>query len=51
MFIEAQQILIDDAAAIFIYDLANTHIARADIKGYVDNPAYPHVVFVYQLSR
>jgi peptide/nickel transport system substrate-binding protein len=51
MFIEAQQILIDDAAAIFIYDIANTHVARADIKGYVDNPAYPHVVFAYQLSR
>ena len=51
MFIEAQQILIDDAASIFIYDVANTHIVRADINSYVDNPAYPHVVFVYQLSR
>jgi len=51
MFIEAQQILIEDAAAIFAYDLANTHVVRADIKGYVDNPAYSHVVFAYQLSR
>ncbi len=51
MFIDAQEILIDDAAAMFFYDIANTHLARSDIKGYVDNPAYPHVVFVYDLSR
>jgi hypothetical protein len=43
--------LVDDAATLVYYDLANTHIARKDIKGFVDNPAYPHVVFVYDLSR
>ena len=26
-------------------------IARSDLEGFVDNPAYPHVTFVYQLSR
>jgi len=51
MFIDAQKILVDDAATLVFYDLANTHIARKDIKGFVDNPAYPHVVFVYDLSR
>ncbi|HUV88990.1 MAG TPA: ABC transporter substrate-binding protein, partial [Anaerolineae bacterium] len=51
MFIQAQQILIDDAVALYFYDLGNTHIARADVKGYADNPAYPHVVFVYQLTQ
>ena len=51
LFIEAQKILIEDAAAMFFYDVANTHVLRSDIKGYVDNPAYPHVVFFYQLSR
>jgi peptide/nickel transport system substrate-binding protein len=51
LFIEAQKTLVDDAAAVFFYDVANTHVLRADIKGYVDNPAYPHVVFFYQLSR
>ncbi len=51
MFIDAQQILIDDAAAIFFYDVANTHLVRSDIQGFVDNPAYPHVAFVYELSR
>jgi peptide/nickel transport system substrate-binding protein len=51
MFIDAQKILIDQAVAIFYYDVADVHIARADVKGYVDNPAYPHVAFVYQMSR
>jgi len=51
MFIEAQEILVDDAVSLFFYDVANTHLARSDIKGFVDNPAYPHVVFVYQLSQ
>jgi peptide/nickel transport system substrate-binding protein len=51
MFIQAQETLIDDVASLNFYDVANTHLARADIKGFADNPAYPHVVFVYQLSR
>jgi peptide/nickel transport system substrate-binding protein len=51
MFIDAQKILIDQAVAIFYYDVADVHIARTDVKGYVDNPAYPHVAFVYQMSR
>ena len=51
MFIQCQQILLDDAVSLFFYDLSNTHLARADVKGFVDNPAYPHVVFVYKLSR
>jgi len=51
MFIEAQKMLVDDAVSLFFYDLANIHIARADVKGFVDNPAYPHVVFVYSLTR
>ena len=51
LFIQAQQILLDDAVSLFYYDLSNTHLARSDVKGFVDNPAYPHVVFVYKLSR
>jgi len=51
LFIQAQQILLDDAVSLFFYDLSNTHLARSDVKGFVDNPAYPHVVFVYKLSR
>jgi peptide/nickel transport system substrate-binding protein len=51
MFVQAQEMLVDDAASMFFYDRSNIHLTRADIKGYADNPAYPHVVFVYQLSR
>ena len=51
MFIDSQKTLVEDAASLFFYDLANNHIARADVKGFVDNPAYPHVVFVYDLTH
>lgn len=51
MFIEAQEMLVDDAAAIFILDLPDVHVIRDDITGYVNNPGYPHVVFWYDLRR
>ncbi|MCJ7620747.1 MAG: ABC transporter substrate-binding protein [Anaerolineae bacterium] len=51
LFIEAEQRLIDNADGVFFYDVMNEHVARSDIKGYADNPAYPHVVFFYNLSR
>jgi len=51
MFIDAQKTLIDDAASMFFYDLSNNHIAQKSVQGFVDNPAYPHVVFVYSLTR
>ena len=51
MFIEAQEILVNDAVSVFFYDVANTHLARTNIQGFADNPAYPHVTFVYDLSR
>jgi peptide/nickel transport system substrate-binding protein len=51
MFIDAQKILIEDAASLNFYDVANTHLARSNVGGYQDNPAYPHVVFVYDLTR
>jgi peptide/nickel transport system substrate-binding protein len=51
LFIEAQEILVEDAAAAFFYDLPNDHELRSDIKGYADNPAYPHIIFVHKLSK
>jgi peptide/nickel transport system substrate-binding protein len=51
LFSEAQASLVEEAGAAFFYDRPNNHVLRSDIKGYVDNPAYPHVVFVYQLTR
>ena len=51
MFKDAQRMVIADAAAVFMLDKPNIHILRSDVKGYEDNPAYGHVVFVNKLSR
>jgi peptide/nickel transport system substrate-binding protein len=51
MFKEASKKLVEDAASLFIFDQSNIHIVHSDIKGFVDNPAYSHVVFAYELSR
>ncbi|HSV91770.1 MAG TPA: ABC transporter substrate-binding protein [Desulfobacterales bacterium] len=51
MFVEASTMIVDDAAAIFVNDQQNIHVVSASLKGFVDNPAYPHVLFVYDLSR
>jgi len=50
LYEEAQEMLIDDCPAIFFYDVDNTHVIREAITGYVDNPAYPHVVLYYNLT-
>jgi len=50
LYEEAQEMLINDCPAIFFYDVDNTHVIREDIIGYVDNPAYPHVVLYYDLT-
>lgn len=46
----AQQLLIDDAVAIFVADLNGRAIYRKDIKGFTLNPAYDAVLF-YGLTR
>ncbi|MBL0076310.1 MAG: hypothetical protein IPP41_10390 [Rhodocyclaceae bacterium] len=46
----AQQILIDDAVAIFVADLNGRAIHRKSIKGVKLNPAYDAVMF-YTLTR
>ena len=50
-FVAADTILVNDAAAIFVMDEQNIHVVRASLKGFVDNPAYPHVLFAYDVSR
>ncbi len=47
---QAQQLLIDDAAAIFVADLQGRVIHRKSVKGVALNPAYDAVMF-YGLSR
>ena len=47
---EVQQILLDDAAAIFYADISSRITRRADVVGAVTNPAYGAEYF-YKLSR
>jgi len=48
---DVQKILVDDAPAIFIWDQIYTRAKQKTLKGYIDNPVYPHVVFFYDLYR
>lgn len=51
MYQEANQMLVDDAAAIFAFDLPTVWQIRDDISGYEYSPAYDAVVQVYNLER
>lgn len=51
LFIQAQEILIEDAAAIFALDTTTQWIVNPTFKGFVDNPAYPRVIFFYDTYR
>jgi len=51
LFQQAQQTLIDDAAAVYMIETPDVHAINSSINGYVNNPAYPHVVFWHDLSR
>lgn len=51
LYVEAQNILMEDAAGVAIYDLEYVRAKRASLKGYVDNPLYSHVVFWYYCYR
>lgn len=50
-FISAQQILLEDAPAIFMYDKSVVWVKSPTLKGHKDNPSYPFVVFFYDLYR
>ncbi len=47
----AQVMLYNDLPGLGVVDLKNLYLERSDLKGFTDNPAYPLVVFFYQLSR
>lgn len=51
LFFEAQEILVEDAPALFLVDLDNISTKRANLSGHVYNPGYTDTVFFYQLSR
>jgi len=51
LYAEAQNVLMEDVPGVSIYDTEYLRATAASLKGYVDNPAYPHVVFWYDCYR
>jgi peptide/nickel transport system substrate-binding protein len=49
-FQEAQKILIEDCPAIWVMEILESFAISSDIDGFVNNPAYPGTVFVYDLT-
>jgi peptide/nickel transport system substrate-binding protein len=50
MYGEMQRILYDDAPAIPLYTQVYQRAMLSQVDGFVDNPAYPNVVFGYELT-
>ena len=51
LFQEAQRILIEDNAAVFMLDIPDVSVIADDVNGFVPNPAYSNVVRFYELTR
>lgn len=51
LYRQAQEILIEDVPGISLYDVKYVRVFRENLKGFVDNPAYPNVVFFYDTYR
>ena len=49
-FQEANQLLVDDNAAVFMVDVPSVEVIAADVSGYTQNPAYTNVVFFHELT-
>lgn len=49
MYKQAQQIVVDDAASLFIFDQDTTIVYNARIQNFVDNPAYIETIFFYNI--
>lgn len=49
LFQQAQEILIQDHAAVFMLDVPAVDVIRTEFSGYVSNPAYNTVVWFYDL--
>ncbi len=51
LYIQAQEILIDEAPSIFAYDKRYVWVTNSSFKGFKNNPIYPNVVFFYDTYR
>lgn len=50
-YAEADQLLMKEAVVVPVYDIQYARVVKKTLKGYVDNPSYPHVVFWYDAYR
>ncbi len=50
MFVDAQEMLLKDAATIFVYDRQDIWVTVKNLQGFKFNPAYPTVVFFHELT-
>lgn len=48
---QAQEILMEEAPALFLFDQQAVRVRRKDIKGYYENPLYATIVFFYDIYR
>lgn len=49
MYREMQEILLEDMPALYLYNQNYQHTMLASVGGYRINPAYPNVVFAYEV--
>jgi peptide/nickel transport system substrate-binding protein len=49
LYRQAETMLYNDAPALYLYDLEDVHVVHSNISGYRNNPAYPIVIFFYDL--
>ena len=49
MFVDAQKMLLDDAASLFIYDRQDVWVTVSNLEGFKFNPAYPTVMFFHDM--
>ena len=51
LYRKAEEILIEDAPAVFLYNPDDIYVYNKGITGFKDNPGYPQVVFFYELHK
>jgi peptide/nickel transport system substrate-binding protein len=50
MYRQMQEILLRDEPALYLYNQNYQYAMLAGVEGFEVNPAYPNVVFVYELT-
>jgi len=51
LYKEAQTILIDEAASVYLFDVKTAIPAREKVQGIKINPSYPKVIFYYDIWK